>query len=109
MTGDSTWTGRYLPWEEREVEAARRLAGAIGGRAGDEDVDPAQRPLQEAGEGQAEGFELAEEDLIRAASHGASSADPIGQSFTPESEGPSGALYSEADHETSSETPDDDR
>jgi hypothetical protein len=29
-----------------------------------------QRPLEEAGEGEAEGFELAEEELIENASHG---------------------------------------
>ena len=35
----------------------------------DED-DPAFKPLSEAGEGEAEGFELAEEELIEHASHG---------------------------------------
>ena len=33
-------------------------------------ADPAQRPLIEGGEGVAEGFELAEQDLEEAASHG---------------------------------------
>ena len=64
------------PWEEEEAEAAEREAAAIGGRAGDEELDPAQRPLVEAGEGVAEGFELAEEELINAAQHGDSGADP---------------------------------
>jgi hypothetical protein len=46
--------------------AAAREAAAIGGRAGDEELDPAERPLAEAGEGVAERFELAEEELREA-------------------------------------------
>lgn len=57
-------------WEQEEADAAAAEAGAIGGVAGDEDLDPAQRPLVEAGEGESEGFELAEEELIEHASHG---------------------------------------
>lgn len=57
-------------WEQDEVEAAAAEARAIGGVAGDEDLDPAERPLVEAGEGEAEGFELAEEELIEHATHG---------------------------------------
>ena len=58
MPTNSGETDRAL-WEEQEAEAAEREAAAIGGRAGDEELDPAQRPLVEAGEGVAEGFELA--------------------------------------------------
>jgi hypothetical protein len=36
----------------------------------DDDIDPAIAPLIEAGEGEAEGFDLAEADLIRHAEHG---------------------------------------
>lgn len=36
----------------------------------DDAVDPALAPLIEAGEGEAEGFDLAEEDLIEHAEHG---------------------------------------
>jgi hypothetical protein len=36
----------------------------------DEGVDPAYAPLEEAGEGESEGFELAEAALIENASHG---------------------------------------
>src|ERR671931_37131 len=53
-----------------EEEAAAIEAAAIGGRSGDRDVDEADRPLVEAGEGEAEGFEVAEEDLVEHASHG---------------------------------------
>jgi hypothetical protein len=57
-------------WEQEEAAAAAEEAGAIGGVAGDEDLDPAERPLAEAGEGVAEGFEQAEEVLIEHATHG---------------------------------------
>jgi hypothetical protein len=89
------------PWEEQEAAEAGAAAGSIGGRAGDEDLDPAQRPLAEGGEGEAEGFELAEEDLIEAAEHGDSQADPLADAFTPESD--RGGQYGEADHELTSE------
>ena len=91
-------------WEQSQIDAAAQEAAAIGGRAGDENLDPAQRPLIEAGEGVAEGFELAEEDLIDAAEHRSAWADPGRQAFTAEREADrSGALYGEADHEDSSE------
>ncbi len=54
-----------------QEEAAAQEAAAIGGRVpGQDEVDPAQRAPSEAGEGVAEGFELAEQDLIEHASHG---------------------------------------
>jgi hypothetical protein len=44
----------------------------------DDPVDPALAPLLEAGEGESEGFELAEADLIEHAEHGDEHAtDPI--------------------------------
>jgi hypothetical protein len=56
---------------EQAFEAARE-ARAIGGEAPSEEEgrDPAQRAPLEGGGGVAEGFELAEEDLIEHASHG---------------------------------------
>ena len=60
---------------EQEKEAAAE-AGAIGGRVSseptefEEAMDEAQRPLSEAGEGESEGFELAEAELEEHASHG---------------------------------------
>jgi hypothetical protein len=55
---------------EEEAEAAAAEAGEIGGPALIDSDDPAERPLAEAGEGEAEGFELAEEQLEDIASHG---------------------------------------
>ena len=55
---------------EEEAEAAAAEAGHIGGAAPVESDDPAQQPLIEAGQGEAEGFELAEARLRDIASHG---------------------------------------
>lgn len=99
-----------VPGDESEVARAARGGAQIGGRAGDEDLDPAERPLVEAGEGVAEGFELAEQDLIEAAQHGESAADPLADAFTPEVDGGHRiGEYGEADHEDSSEVRDSDR
>jgi hypothetical protein len=57
-------------YEQEETDLAAREAAQIGGLAGDEDLDPAQRPVSEAGGGEAEGFEQAEAALIDHASHG---------------------------------------
>jgi hypothetical protein len=109
VTDDRRERQRRLRWEEKQVDAAARAAGAIGGWAGDEDVDPAQRPLQEAGEGEAEGFELAERDLVEAAETGLIWVDPVRGAFPVEFEDAPGSTYGEADQELSSELPDDDR
>lgn len=57
-------------YEQQEIEEARREAAAIGGRTGEEEIDPAELPVREAGGGEAEGFEEAEAALIEHASHG---------------------------------------
>ena len=82
-----------------EEAAAAAAAAAIGGRAGDEDdFSPEMRPVYEAGGGDAEGFELAEADLIENASHGDGRGDPLGDAFSPEAETDrSGAVYGDAD------------
>lgn len=54
---------------EEQAAAAAAEAAAIGGPVPDDDLDPAERPVVEGGGGVAEGFEQAEEDLIRQASH----------------------------------------
>jgi hypothetical protein len=55
--------------EEEEAEAAKEAAG-IGGNVPPDTDDPAQQPLLEGGEGESEGFELAERDLEDIAEHG---------------------------------------
>jgi hypothetical protein len=48
--------------------------------------DEARRPVEEAGGGEAEGFELAERELIEHASHGEDRRDPSTDAFPPEAE-----------------------
>ena len=64
-----------------------------------------QRAVSEGGGGEAEGFELAEEELIEHASHGDPGPDPTHLAGTPEDyRGDEGG---EADHEHSSEDDED--
>jgi hypothetical protein len=69
--------------EERDLEARR---------------EEERRPLEEAGEGEAEGFEQAEQELIENAEHGENRWDPETNAFTPEEESDrSTARYGEPD------------
>jgi len=81
-----------------EEEEAAFEAGTIGGRSGDQDLDPAERPLVEAGEGEAEGFELAEEDLIEHAENQEGEGIPELDQFGEEAERDP-ATYGEPDEE----------
>ena len=90
----------------REEEAAAAAeAAAIGGVAGDEDdFDPATRAVYEGGGGEAEGFELAEADLIDNASHGDGHGDPLSDAFAAEAETDRSSVdYGEPDEEDVSE------
>ena len=94
---------------ERAAEqerAAAAEAGAIGGATPDYgEADPATRPLEEAGQGEAEGFEQAEDELIRSASHEDDLGPPGADAFPDEER--AGATYGEADEVRTSETLDD--
>lgn len=79
---------------EEEAEAAAEAA-QIGGRAPKDSDDPARQPLVESGEGEAEGFELAEEQLKDNASHGNQRGFPERDVPSPEERGE--AEYGEAD------------
>jgi hypothetical protein len=68
----------------------------------------ARRPLEEAGQGEGEGFEQAEEQLRRRAEHRDQGGNPKYDRADPEPEEPPGT-YGEPDHERSSETPDPER
>ncbi len=89
---------------DAETDAAAAEAGGIGGRR-DEDVDPAEQPVKEAGGGEAEGFEQAEEDLREHAEHGDPAPDPTAQAFAPEAESDRevGGARGEPDDEKASE------
>lgn len=56
--------------DERETEAAEDEARRIGGEVTPLSDDPAREPLEEAGQGEAEGFEQAERKLEDIAAHG---------------------------------------
>ena len=56
--------------DEREVQAAEAEARRIGGEVKPLSDDPAMEPLEEAGGGEAEGFEQAERRLKEIAEHG---------------------------------------
>jgi hypothetical protein len=92
----------------REEWLAATEAAAIGGgpqpEAGpvdpSEHIDPAMLPVYEAGGGEEDGWELAERDLIRNASHDDGVAFPERDAFTPEIEADEATVeYGEADEE----------
>ncbi|CAB4933551.1 unannotated protein [freshwater metagenome] len=64
-----------------------------------------RRPVEEAGGGEAEGFELAEQALIEQAENWEAGRAPRRDAFPAEED--SGAVYGEADHERTSESDDD--
>jgi hypothetical protein len=86
----------YDPLVDEQEEAAAEEAAEIGGPDPEPGVDPAERPLVEGGEGWAEGFEQAEEQLERNASHEDRGADPMRDAG--EDEEDAGGTYGEADH-----------
>jgi hypothetical protein len=86
------------PLQRREESAAAREAGSIGGPRPDYEGDEADRPLEEGGEGEAEGFEVAERDLEETASHGESRYSPEADEFEVEDEAEAAdAVYGEPD------------
>ncbi len=101
--------------EERDPEVDResrrgRRRGGPNRRASARDEDPARRPVDEAGGGEAEGFELAEEELRENAEHGElNPRDPIRDAFTPEEETDvADPEYGEADDARTHDRPDED-
>jgi hypothetical protein len=87
------------PIAEEEAEAAAAEAAEIGGPTPDDPVDdPAQRPLIEGGEGESEGFELAEAELIDNAEHGDQKRFPNRDAGRPE-EPSDMTAFGEADEE----------
>jgi hypothetical protein len=79
---------------EEEAEAAREAA-KIGGEVPRDSADPARQPLIEGGQGEAEGFELAEEQLEDNATHGNPRSFPERDVPPPEERGE--VEYGEAD------------
>lgn len=98
----------------RETEAAAAEAGDIGGSPtsdpAQEQPSEAERPLAEAGQGEAEGFEQAEQELIEHASHGDQHAARRAIQDAPQgSDDPRAQEGAEGDEEYSSEREDNQR
>jgi len=87
---------KYDPLVDEAEEAAAEEAAEIGGPDPEPGVDPAQRAVVEGGEGWAEGFEEAEAELERNASHEDRGADPMRDAGKDEED--AGSTYGEADH-----------
>lgn len=90
------------PVVDEETDLAAQEAAAIGGSPGvGEDADPAYAPVDEAGGGEAEGFEQSEELLIDQAEHGESGGNPLGHQGVSEQAEARDPIYGEADHAVS--------
>jgi hypothetical protein len=86
------------PLLREEESRAAAEAASIGGGRPDYEGDEAHRPLEEGGEGEAEGFEVAERDLGETAAHGDARYSPEADEFTPEEESDrADAVYGEPD------------
>lgn len=95
---------------EEEAQIAAREAGRIGGATASEDLDPEQQAPSESGGGEAEGFELAEEQLEESASHGDTAGDPLEERLPPEDENPEDhTIYGEPDEVDSTASGEDTR
>ena len=86
---------------DEAADAAAEEAGRIGGSVPDDGVSEADRPLREAGQGEAEGFEVAEDDLVEHASHGDPGPDPTHLAGEGEASSEPVGEYGEADDEDS--------
>lgn len=102
ITDDSDEEPDLVTREERAAAAeAAEIGGSrpdVGGADTSEEVDEAMRPVYEAGGGEQDGFELADRDLVRNASHDDGTAYPERDAFTPERESDLASIeYAEAD------------
>ena len=109
-------TDRPDPLADEEAAAAAAEAGRIGGRPTreeevDMDHDPAMEPVYEAGGGEAEGFELAEEELREHAEQGPATPGvgirPVREEVDRGTEEVDHAVYGEADEEDVTEVTSD--
>jgi hypothetical protein len=92
-----------------EAAAAAEARGIGGPGVDDAHGDAAFEAVYEGGGGEAEGFEIAQDQLIENATHGDGRADPIGDAFTPEVESDEATVVdAEADEERVSELGEDD-
>jgi hypothetical protein len=98
-------TDEYDPLAEDEADEAGAEAGRIGGKRTrdldpDHPHDPAMEAVYEGGGGDAEGFEMAEEELREHAEHGPSKPETqvrVREEIDRETEEPDPAVYGEPD------------
>jgi hypothetical protein len=104
---DADATGAQDPGEQllaEEESAAAAEAARIGGAVTHDAEDPAMDPVYQAGGGDQDGWEQAENDLIENATHGDGGGDPLRDAFTPEVESDrSTAVYGESSRTPSTE------
>jgi hypothetical protein len=99
-------TGDDLVAQQESAAAAE--AAAIGGVIASETGDPALDPVYQAGGGEQDGWEAAEQDLIENATHDDGHGDPLRDAIAPELEADqSTAVYGEANRELSTEVVED--
>jgi hypothetical protein len=98
----------YEDEERHEAELAASEAAHIGGGDGSPPRDPARAPVDEAGGGEAEGFEGSEQLLVEHASHGDSQSAHVILHDQAPSEEDDARVDGEADRERSSEAETDD-
>jgi hypothetical protein len=92
----------------QEASAAAAEAARIGGVVPSDADDPAMEPVYQAGGGEQEGFEQAEEELIENATHGDGHGNPARDAISPELESDrSTAVYGESDRIPSTEVAED--
>ncbi len=92
-----TWTATTGSWRARRPRPPRRPGTSAESRS-DDGVDERDRPVIEAGGGYAEGYDVAETDLVRNATHDDGEGDPLADRFTAERESDrSTADYGEPD------------
>jgi hypothetical protein len=88
----------------QEESAAAAEAAAIGGPGSPDADDPAMRPLYESGQGDQDGWEAAERDLIENATHSDGGGNPLRDAFYEEVESDRASVeYGDADTTPSTE------
>jgi hypothetical protein len=108
LPGEVPADAGFDPLVAREEAAAAAAAGRIGGPRTEPAGDPSMDPVYQAGGGEQDGWEEAEELLVENASHGDGYADPERDAFTPEAESDrSTAVYGEPDALRSTELEDE--
>lgn len=98
-------TDRPDPLADEEAAEAAAEAGAIGGRPtrdleAELEIDESMRAVYEGGGGEAEGFEMAEAELIEHAQQGPAKPETqihVREEVDRETEEPDPAVYGEAD------------